>query len=240
MDRRRFLAGGTAFGALGLTGAVKLGLPAGGVEASSAENGAIPVAFAVSNGATVIDFAGPWEVFQDVMLGDPNDMSTHRRGFSLSMVGVTREPVRASGGMHVVPTHTVHDAPTPRVLVVGAQSGPPALVDWIVSVYGKADLVMSVCTGAFILARAGLLDGLTATTHHDSHDKFEREFPRVHLVREGRYIDHGRVATAGGLTSGIDLALHVVDRMYGRGQALRTATYMEYESRHWIDGDPTA
>lgn len=87
---------------------------------------------------------------------------------------------------------------------------------------------MSVCTGAFQLARVGLLDGLPATTHHDFWDAFEKEFPKVRLQRGPRFVDNGRVATAGGLTSGIDLALHVVGRYFGEETAARTAAYMEH------------
>jgi len=93
-----------------------------------------------------------------------------------------------------------------------------------------------VCTGAFVLGRAGLLDGRTATTHHDFWDDFERTFPKVKLERGPRFVEHERIATAGGLTSGIDLALRVVERYYGRGTALTTANYMEYEGRFTASG----
>ena len=90
---------------------------------------------------------------------------------------------------------------------------------------------MSVCTGAFVLGRAGLLDGRTATTHHDFWDEFQQRFPKVTLQRGSRFVEHERIATAGGLTSGIDLALRVVERYYGRETAVATAAYMEYEGR---------
>jgi transcriptional regulator GlxA family with amidase domain len=93
---------------------------------------------------------------------------------------------------------------------------------------------MSVCTGAFHLARSGLLDGRTATTHHLFLDRFAREFPAVKVERGVRFVEHEKVATAGGLSSGIDLALRVVERYFGRPVAERTATYMEYEGRRWV------
>ena len=92
---------------------------------------------------------------------------------------------------------------------------------------------MSVCTGAFQLARAGLLKGIPATTHHDFFDSFAKEFPDVELRRGLRFVDSGRIATAGGLTSGIDLALHIVSRYFGVETAAATATYMEYSSDAW-------
>jgi transcriptional regulator GlxA family with amidase domain len=92
---------------------------------------------------------------------------------------------------------------------------------------------MSVCTGAFVLANAGLLKGRAATTHHDFFDEFAKAFPDVTLRRGLRFVESGRIATAGGLTSGIDLALRVVERYFGREVAQTTATYMEYQSTGW-------
>ena len=88
---------------------------------------------------------------------------------------------------------------------------------------------MSVCTGAFVVAEAGFLDGKTATTHHQSCDDLERPFPSVRVLRGRRFVEHDHVATAGGLSSGIDLALRVVERYLGRAAADATAEYMEYE-----------
>jgi transcriptional regulator GlxA family with amidase domain len=92
---------------------------------------------------------------------------------------------------------------------------------------------MSVCTGAFQLARAGLLKGIPATTHHDYWDSFAKEFPDIELKRGLRFVDNGRIVTAGGLTSGIDMALHVVSRYFGVAAAEATAAYMEYSSDAW-------
>ena len=95
---------------------------------------------------------------------------------------------------------------------------------------------MSVCTGAFQLGRAGLLKGLKATTHHQFWDEFQSEFPDVALQRGLRFVDNGRIATAGGLTSGIDMALHVVARYFGDEVAAATAGYMEHASDAWRTG----
>ena len=93
---------------------------------------------------------------------------------------------------------------------------------------------MSVCTGAYILAEAGLLDGLEATTHHGFHKDFAGQFPTVKLIPDRRYVEHDRIATAAGLTSGIDLALRVVERYLGREAATKMARYMEHESQAWL------
>lgn len=127
--------------------------------------------------------------------------------------------------------HSYDTAPQPHVVVVPAHNSSTRTLAWLRAVARRADLVMSVCTGAFIAAEAGLLDGRTATTHHGSYDAFEAAFPKVRLVRGARFVEHEHVATAGGLTSGIDLALRVVERYVGPEAADVTAEYMEYE-RH--------
>src|SRR6185295_9767104 len=93
----------------------------------------------------------------------------------------------------------------------------------------KADLTMSVCTGAFVLAKTGLLSGKSATTFHGAFRSFAIEFPDVHLKRGARFVEDGNLSTAGGLSSGIDLALRVVERYYGREVARKTAYNLEYQ-----------
>ena len=207
-------------------------LPASAVESSRfvpPAKGSIRVAVVLTDGSTMIDFAGPWEVFQDVHVEGRDEMA-----FQLYTVGQSREPVRTSGGMTVVPDYSFEDAPVPNIIVVGAQRGSPGLVPWLKAMTNKADLIMSVCTGAFKLADAGLLDGTVATTHHDFYDRFAERFPKVKLVRSTRFVQSSpTVFTAGGLTSGIDLALHVVERYFGRDVAAHTAAYMEYQSEGW-------
>jgi transcriptional regulator GlxA family with amidase domain len=194
------------------------------------KEGPIRVAVVMTEGATMIDFAGPWEVFQDVHLeGD-----THVMPFELYTVGESKNPITTSGGMTVVPDYAFADAPVPHVVVVGAQRGAAAMPEWLRSTHAKGAVVLSVCTGAFKVAQAGLLDGLSATTHHDFYDSFAQQHPKVKLVKSARYVQASpTIFTAGGLTSGIDAALHLVDLYFGRETAQRTATYMEYESNGW-------
>jgi transcriptional regulator GlxA family with amidase domain len=120
------------------------------------------------------------------------------------------------------------------VVVVPAQRGSQALHAWLRKMSTSTDVIMSVCTGAFQLGKAGLLAGKSATTHHDFFERFAKAFPEVTLKRGLRFVEDGRISTAGGLTSGIDLALRVVDRYFGRAVAQQTATYMEYQSKGWI------
>ena len=191
-------------------------------------SGTMSVAFVLTEGATMIDFAGPWEVFQDVVL-DGN-----RNAFELFTVGTSRTPIRTSGGMTVTPDHAFGDAPLPGIVVVPAQRGGPELRDWLLTVHRDKALVLSVCTGAFQVAAAGLLDGKPATTHHDFYDHFAQRFPSVKLQRGLRFVkSDDQLYTAGGLSSGIDLALHIVERLHGRDVAQKTADYMEYQGTGW-------
>lgn len=189
--------------------------------------GRIGVAVAISEGVTVIDFAGPWEVFQDTMTGD-------EMAFQLFTVSEKTEMVEGSAGLKLVPDYTFANAPECKVIVIPAQKGSAGLHEWLRKVSPTTDVTMSVCTGAFQLAKAGLLDGKTATTHHDFLDQLEEKFPKVKVRRGVRFVEGERISTAGGLSSGIDLALRVVERYFGRQIAQRTATYMEYQGTAWI------
>lgn len=191
----------------------------------------IPVAFLISDGAVVIDFCGPWEVFQDAYVPSRPDMP-----FRLYTVAESKKPIRTSGGMQIVPDYTIADAPAPKVIVIPAQSEPsPAVLDWIRKSSQTTDVTMSVCTGAFVLAKTGLLDGKSATTFHGAFGKFAMKFPNIELKRGARFVENGNLATAGGLSSGIDLALRVVERYYGRDVAHQTAYTMEYQGQGWMD-----
>jgi len=190
----------------------------------------INVAFVISEGANVIDLAGLWEVFQDAMFSDGQQT---RSAFRLYTVSDSTRPIVATGGLRLVPHYTLRNAPTPAIISVGAQRGSDSIRGWLGEQSKRVELMMSVCTGAFQLARAGLLDGRRATTHHEFWEKMAREHPRVRLERGPRFVADGNMLTAGGLTSGVDLALHVVQRFHGEEVAARTARYMEYESERW-------
>jgi putative intracellular protease/amidase/YHS domain-containing protein len=192
--------------------------------------GKIPVAFLISDGAVVIDFCGPWEVFQDA---SPMD---GKGGFELYTVAEKDGPIETSGGMKILPNYTFANAPRPRVIVIPAQNGDSeAMCSWIRDSAKTADLTMSVCTGAFVLAKTGLLSGKSATTHHYAYTDLAMKFPDIHVKRGYRFVEEGNIATAGGLTSGMDLALRVVERYYGHDHAMHTALDMEYQGQGWMD-----
>lgn len=240
MERRRFLKYGAMAGvaAVGGTGVaspqeeqeedqMKLQPP---------KEGKIPVAFLLSAGATMIDFAGPWEVFQDVHVRERGSSMDRQMPFRLYTVSESSDSFRVSGGMQIIPDFTLAEAPPPKVVVIPAQGNAGSeSQEWLRDVYRTADVLMSVCTGAFVLARAGLLDGLKATTHHDFYDLLQKRFPKINVQRGLRYVEGPRISTAGGLTSGIDLALRVVERYFGRAVVEQTVAYMEYQGEGWKD-----
>jgi putative intracellular protease/amidase/YHS domain-containing protein len=252
MNRTRLLKAAAEFAltaAISLSAIGELSASSGPVEATSASDenkpavkanplkpplqGSIPVAFLVSEGAVIIDFCGPWEVFQDVNIPGRQDAP-----FRLYTVAATTAPIRASGGMKIVPDYTLENAPVPKVIVIPAQSEPnEAVLEWIRKSTRNTDVTMSVCTGAFVLAKTGLLSGKAATTLHTAFNHFAVQFPDIHLQRGARFVEDGNLATAGGLSSGIDLALRVVERYYGREIAQKTAYVMEYQGQGWMNPD---
>lgn len=195
----------------------------------------VPVAFLLADGAVPIDFAGPWEVFMDARV-----VGSTQPAFNLYTVAETSAPVVA-GGLRIVPNYTLANAPAPKVIVVPAQSGPTASVkQWLSAASRNADLTMSVCTGALILAEAGLLDGHAATTHHSALTSLAMQYPNVSVIRGVRFVDNGNIATSAGLSAGIDLALHVVARYFGKETARLTAYDMEYQSNSWMTANNAA
>jgi len=251
-DRRRFLKS-VAIGAPAMVlGGPALLAPAGARHAPASPamptraltppaTGPIHVAFVVSDGADVLDIAGPWEVFSETMLtarGTPwhetDSLTDMMMPFLAYTVSESLTPVKTATGLVIAPNYSFATAPRPQVIVVPAQEGrSDAQKAWLLSNAATADLTMSVCTGALVLAQYGLLDGLTATTHHLFAAGMQKQYPAVHFVSGTRFVDHGTVATAGGLTSGIDLALHVVERYYGRDVAQVTANTLEYRGDLW-------
>jgi transcriptional regulator GlxA family with amidase domain/YHS domain-containing protein len=192
--------------------------------------GSIPVAFVIAQHAVVIDFAGPWEVFQDTTVPG------REAPFSLYTVAESTRPITASGGMLITPNYSFDTAPQPKIIVIPAQRPPTEkLLNWIRTAYKSADVTMSVCTGADVLAATGLLSGRSATTHHAAYREMAMDHTDISIKRGVRFVEDGKFASSGGLSSGIDLALHIVERYYGRDVAQQTAFQMEYQGQGWLD-----
>ena len=189
------------------------------------------VAILLFDDVEVLDFAGPFEVF-----GAADELHQHT-GFHIFTVAETPGTVRAVNGLKLTPHFPLEAAPAPAVLVVPGGSGTrallrrPSLLEWVRGRAARAEVVMSVCTGALVLARAGLLDGLRVTTHHECLDELRALAPGAIVDPERRFHDNGRILTAAGVTAGIDCALHVVGRLLGAEAADRTMRYLEY-GRH--------
>lgn len=252
MTRRELLRGSAALGAmaaapLALVGGkeyeLRLGRSGTQVRDGDVVNplkppaqGGIPAAFVLSQGAVVIDFAGPWEVFENTILPSAGMSMDDHMPFRPYVVAEKLDPIEASGGMKILPQYTFNNAPAPKVIVIPAQNGATdAMLAWIREQSKQTDVTMSVCTGAFVLAKTGLLNGKRATTHHSGYIQLALEYPNIHVMPGYRFVDEGNIATAGGLTSGIDLALHVVERYYGRAAAEETVYQLEYQGQGWLD-----
>ena len=158
------------------------------------------------------------------------------RSEAFNVVTVAAKPgtVRAHNGLKVIPEFTVDNCPPPHILVIPGGAGTrtilhqPSLLEWIRLKARTADLVMSVCTGALVLAKAGLLDGLRITTHHGNLAELAALAPSATVDAAQRFHDNGKILTSGGISAGIDCSLHVVARELGELSAAATARYMEY------------
>jgi putative intracellular protease/amidase/YHS domain-containing protein len=198
-------------------------------------HGQIPVAFVVSQRTVMIDLAGPWEVFNNVMVASRGASMDDQMPFRTYTVAESTQPVTL-GGIKIIPDYTFADAPAPKVVVIPAQGGQTdTMLNWIRKANKTTDLTMSVCIGAFVLASTGLLSGKPATTHHEAYKRLAIQFPDIDVKRGARFVETGNLATAGGLTSGIDLALRVVERYFGRKVAAATAYQLEYQGTGWTD-----
>jgi putative intracellular protease/amidase/YHS domain-containing protein len=195
--------------------------------------GSIRIAFPISEGTQLIDFAGPWEIFDGVV----KPGTTGEPAFELYTVADSLKPISASG-MKIAPDYSFETAPAPKLIVIPAQGGATtSMLGWIRTSSKNTDVTMSVCTGAFVLARTGLLSGKSATTFHQAFDNFEKLFPDIRLIRGARFVEDGNLASSGGLTSGMDLAFRVVERYFGRELTEKLAFQLEYQGKGWMSAD---
>lgn len=205
----------------------------------SPENGRTRVGILIFDNVEVLDFAGPFEVFSRTRLipGPESRRSEESAPFEVFTVAKSRAPVTATGGLVVTPTYGFDDAPPIDLLVVPGGFGTRPLLqdeetlDWIRRTATGAQRVTSVCTGALLLGKIGLLDGRRATTHWAALDLLESVAPAARVDRVQRVIDaggDGRLVTSAGVASGIDMAFHLVETQCGREVADETAKYIEY------------
>lgn len=185
-------------------------------------------------GVEVLDFAGPYEVFSVAARIAPKVLKFSHVPFHVITVAEARGSVNARHGLQVLPDYTLAEAPALDILIVpgGVVAEPLAnreTLDWLRLAATRAVLTASVCTGAFILGRIGLLDGLTATTHWEDVEEMRSLFPSVRVVEGPPYVDQGAVVTSAGISAGISMSLYLVGRMIGPELARLTARQLQYD-----------
>jgi transcriptional regulator GlxA family with amidase domain len=192
----------------------------------------ITIGIFVFDEVEALDFAGPYEVFTTASRVNARECRAAELRFGVVTIG--RGPVNARAGLKIEPDASIDDHPALDALivpggVVTAELHRTEVTSWIAQQAAAVRIVASVCTGAFLLAGAGLLDGLEATTHWEDIDELRTMFPKVR-VREGvRWVDQGAVVTSAGISAGIDMSLHLVERLADRELALRTARQMDFD-----------
>lgn len=189
------------------------------------------VAVVVYENAEPLDWTGPFEVYNDAAsFGSANG----EPAFNVYIVSKTTDPVNAQG-LKVVPNYSIANAPKPDIVIF--PGGPSSKIyddteffAWAKKVSAEAEIAQSVCTGAFVLAKAGMLDGLDVTTFHGAIEGLRKQAPNAHVQDGRRFVDNGHIVTTAGISAGIDGSLNVIARLLGRRIADQVATYMEY---HW-------
>ena len=183
------------------------------------------VLFYLQDGVEVLDFAGPLEVFSYA-------------GFTISIVSKNKNTILSQGILKITPDYSIEDAPAADILAffggnAGVAANDPDVINWIKK-QSRPDYYFSVCTGAFILGKSGLLDNLTVTTFHESIESLRQEFPKAKVLANTRFVDNGNIITTAGISAGIDGALHLVEKIRGADAAKSIASYMEYDK--WVPG----
>lgn len=207
--------------------------PAGGSESLTV----IRVAILLFDGVELLDFSGPYEVFSAARLSQ----DAPGRLMEVFTVAEHEGPIICRNGLVVIPSYAMNNAPVADILVIPGGHGTrtavnrTALIAWIAAQSARAQLTTSVCTGSFLLARAGLLDGRPVTTHWASIERLRTDFPKLDVRENQRWVDAGGIITSAGISAGIDMALYILARFYGPDVAEVTARAMEYD--HWVGID---
>lgn len=186
------------------------------------------IAIMIFDNVEVLDFAGPYEAFN--VTADLNQPSP----FNVYTVAETSAPIRTRGKMSVNPNYSIYGMPPVDILLIPGGYGTramlrkPHLIEWVKEQAEKVELLLSVCTGSLVLAKAGLLDDVEATTHHGNFPELEQLAPTCTVIKDRRYVTSGNIIMSGGVSAGIDMALHVVQQLCGNEILAKTLTEMEY------------
>ncbi len=189
------------------------------------------VAILIFDDVEVLDFCGPFEVFAI------HPELTMEPPFNVYVVAEKADPVIARNGLSVNPNYSINNCPKSDIIIVPGGIGTrtemhnPVLIDWIRQQDQAAELTLSVCTGSLLLAKAAILDGLSATTHWGAIELLKEVAPNTTVEDDVRWVDNGRVITSAGVSAGIDMSLHVIERLLGPEAAAQRARHMQYD--HW-------
>jgi len=195
---------------------------------SESSKNAASVVMLLFDDVEVLDFAGPFEVFS--VTSEINDYSL----YDVMTLSESGDIIRARNGLHVKPDKSIDECTSADILIIPGGFGVRALlnnekvVSWVSHVAKHCKLVLSVCTGSFLLGKCGLLDNIGSTTHHENLKDLAEVAPATKVNSEKRFVDSGKIITSGGIAAGIDMSLYVVEKSHGKEVAERTANYMEY------------
>lgn len=196
-------------------------------------NTQLTVGILIFDEVEVLDFCGPFEVFSTAR--KPNQHDDNQKLFNAIIIAETDSIVSCRGGLLVQPTATIENHPPLDIIVIPGGHGTrktvlnQRIIEWIQQQNELTQLTTSVCTGAFLLAEGKLLDNHRATTHWASIDRMKNTYPNIQVLTDTRFVDEGHIITSAGVSAGIDMSLHVVERLYDRETAQWTARSMEYE-----------
>jgi len=194
----------------------------------------INVGIFLYNEIEVLDFAGPFEVFSTASRVSSRISEDSENLFNVFTVAEDQKSILARGGLKIIPTHSISNHPEINLLIIPGgivtdELEKNHIVSWILNTSNSADITGSVCTGAFLLAKAGLLKSKRATTHWEDIDDLISMFPDIKIKKNVRWVDEGKIVTAAGISAGIDMSLHLVSRMANNKLALLTAKQMEFD-----------
>jgi transcriptional regulator GlxA family with amidase domain len=194
----------------------------------------INVGIYLFNEAEVLDFAGPFEVFSTASRVKQRPAPNTRKSFRVFTISETGESVHTRGDLEVKPKYNFKNHPNINLLIipggiVSNELNKEDVIEWIINISKKTKIVASVCTGAFLLAKAGLLKGKSVTTHWEDIKEIKSMFPDLNVVENKKWVDEGKIVTSAGISAGIDMSLHLVGRLQGDDIALKTAKKMEFD-----------
>jgi transcriptional regulator GlxA family with amidase domain len=186
----------------------------------------------IFNQVELLDFAGPYEVFSTARRLQNRD---HLPWIETFTIGENYESIETRGHVKIIPSYTITEHPGTDILIIpggvtGEEEKKNHVIGWLAAQAQTSAVTGSICTGAFLLAKAGLLDGIKATTHWEDIDDLMKSYPAIDIIRNQRYVDQGKIITSAGISAGIDMSLYLVKRFFGESLASKTARQMDYKT----------